>query len=384
MGGMALSVRAARSGRASLFALCGTCFGAEGVLRRAQPPFRSREEFPRRDAGAGAAGQRREIFLAPAISAARPRQRRAVPRRRQRRISHGVVHRESALRADRQSRPIVASTPRDPRARPHHARRLPSPDAMPWNERTEGGRVVTPTSAPGSLLVIVPAYNEEAAIASVVREIQESIPGVPVLVIDDCSVDSTVQKAQAAGAEVLPAPHHLGLGGCVQAGYKLAYELGYEYVIRVDGDGQHDAHDIPRIFERLKQSGKEMVIGSRFVEESGQRTGLVRSLGIRFFRLVLRPILGTTVYDPTSGFVGVNRRALDVFSRSFPLEYPEIEALVVLQRRQFSFEEVPCKFRPRTTGRTSITPVKSLYYIVHVLLGVFVNVLKFERRLHRK
>ena len=255
---------------------------------------------------------------------------------------------------------------------------------MPRNERTEGGRVVTPTSAPGSLLVIVPAYNEEAAIAGVVREIQESIPGVPVLVIDDCSVDSTVQKAHAAGAEVLPAPHHLGLGGCVQAGYKLAYELGYEYVIRVDGDGQHDAHDIPRIFERLKQSGKEMVIGSRFVEESGQRTGLVRSLGIHFFRLVLRPILGTTVYDPTSGFVGVNRRALDVFSRSFPLEYPEIEALVVLQRRRFSFEELPCKFRSRTTGRTSITPVKSLYYIVHVLLGVFVNVLKFERRLHRK
>ena len=97
----------------------------------------------------------------------------------------------------------------------------------------------------------------------------------------------------------------------------------------------------------------------------------------------LAPRLVDQVFDPTSGFVGVNRRALDVFSRSFPLEYPEIEALVVLHRRRFRFEEVPCKFRPRTTGRSSITPVKSLYYIVHVLLGVFVNVLKFERRLHR-
>ncbi|HEV2446015.1 MAG TPA: hypothetical protein VGS58_08840, partial [Candidatus Sulfopaludibacter sp.] len=84
--------------------------------------------------------------------------------------------------------------------------------------------------------------------------------------------------------------------------------------------------------------------------------------------------------DPTSGFVGVNRRALDVFSRSFPLEYPEIEALVVLQRRRFRFVEVPCKMRPRTTGRSSITAAKSLYYIAHVLLGVFVNVLKFEGR----
>jgi hypothetical protein len=123
-----------------------------------------------------------------------------------------------------------------------------------------------------------------------------------------------------------------------------------------------------------------MVIGSRFAQENGSSTGAVRGLGIRFFRAVLRPILGKPVHDPTSGFVGVNRRALDVFSRSFPLEYPEIETLVVLQRRRFRFEEVPCKMRPRTTGRSSITAVKSLYYIVHVLLGVFVNVLKFDGR----
>ena len=145
---------------------------------------------------------------------------------------------------------------------------------------------------------------------------------MPVLVIDDCSPDDTIAAARGAGAEVLPLPHHLGLGGCVQAGYKLAYELGFQYVIRVDGDGQHDARDIPRILERLKDSGCEMVIGSRFVEENGSRTGAVRSLGIRFFRLVLRPILGKPVHDPTSGFVGVNRRALGVFSRSFPAGIP--------------------------------------------------------------
>jgi glycosyltransferase involved in cell wall biosynthesis len=236
---------------------------------------------------------------------------------------------------------------------------------------------------PHRLLVIVPALNEAGAIGKVVREVKECVPGTPVLVIDDSSTDSTIQFAREAGAEVLPMPHHLGIGGCVQAGYKLAYELGFEYVIRVDGDGQHDPRDIPRILERLKKSGAEMVIGSRFVSENGQRTGAVRSIGIRFFRMVLRPILGKPVYDPTSGFVGVNRRALDVFSRSFPLDYPEIEALVVLQRRRFRFEEVPCRFRPRTTGRSSITAMKSVYYIVHVLLGVFVNVLRYDRRFHR-
>jgi glycosyltransferase involved in cell wall biosynthesis len=234
-----------------------------------------------------------------------------------------------------------------------------------------------------SLLVIVPALNEEAAIGNVVRDIHLHVPGVPVVVIDDCSSDRTKAVAREAGAEVLPMPHHLGLGGCVQAGYKLAYELGFQYVIRVDGDGQHDARDIPRVFEKLKSTGCEMVIGSRFVGDNGSRTGTLRSLGILFFRMVLRPVLGKDVRDPTSGFVGVNQRALNVFRDSFPLEYPEIEALVVLQRRRFRFEEVPCKMRPRTTGRSSITALKSLYYVVHVLLGVFVNVLKFDRRYHR-
>jgi glycosyltransferase involved in cell wall biosynthesis len=232
----------------------------------------------------------------------------------------------------------------------------------------------------GSLLILIPAFNEEGAVGGVVREVQAVMPGVPVLVVDDSSTDSTVTRAREAGARVLELPHHLGLGGCVQAGYRLAFELGYEYVIRVDGDGQHDPRDIPRIFETLEKEGCEMVIGSRFVDGNGVHFGPLRAVGIAFFRAVLRPILGKPVRDPTSGFVGVNRTALAVFSRSFPLEYPEIEALVVLQRRRFRFVEVPCRMRPRQTGRSTITAMKSLYYIVHVLLGVFVNVLMFERR----
>lgn len=235
-------------------------------------------------------------------------------------------------------------------------------------------------STPDSLLIIVPAFNEAAAIGQVVREIHEAVPGVPVLVIDDCSLDGTALVARAAGAEVLSLPHHLGLGGAVQAGYKLAYELGFQYVIRIDGDGQHDPKYIPKILEALRTSSCQMVIGSRFADGGLNHSSIVRALGIRFFRLVLRPILGKPVRDPTSGFVGVNRAALEVFSKSFPLEYPEIEALVVLQRKAFQFVEVPCQMRRRLAGRSTITALKSLYYILHVLLGVFVNVLKYERK----
>jgi glycosyltransferase involved in cell wall biosynthesis len=236
------------------------------------------------------------------------------------------------------------------------------------------------------LLIVIPAYNEQDAIGAVIQGIRTAVPGVPILLLDDCSNDATVAVARAAGVDVLSLPHHLGLGGLVQTGYKLAFSLGYQYVIRVDGDGQHDPQDIPRIYEKLRTSGAEMVIGCRTnSQEPGNsgnkwKTGIIRRLGIVFFRAVLRPILGRTVHDPTSGFVGVNRAALQVFAASFPLEYPEIEALVVLQRRRFRFDEVPVKMHPRRTGRSSITPYKSLYYIVHVLLGVFVNILKYEGR----
>lgn len=228
------------------------------------------------------------------------------------------------------------------------------------------------------LMIIVPALNEEGAIGGVVHSIRAVMPGVPVLVIDDYSSDATALTAANAGAEVVRLPVHLGVGGCVQTGYKLAYELGYEYVIRVDGDGQHEAADIPKIMNALIETRADVVIGSRFIEDGGEHTSFARFLGISFFRVLLRIILGSPIYDPTSGFVGVNSRALQVFSRSFPLAYPEIEVLVILQRKRFRFHEVSCRMKPRLTGKSSITPYKSLRYMLHVLLGVFVNVLRFD------
>jgi glycosyltransferase involved in cell wall biosynthesis len=233
-------------------------------------------------------------------------------------------------------------------------------------------------------LILIPAYNEEKAIGFVIQEVREKLGNVPILVVDDCSTDATLTIARQAGADVLSLPFHLGLGGAVQAGYRLAYELGYSFVVRIDGDGQHDPSDVPEILKALRESGCQMVIGSRFLNSDHPHTSLVRRIGTGFFRLVLRPILGKQVRDPTSGFVGVNRQALEVFSRSFPLEYPEIEALVVLQRRAFQFVEVPVRMRPRRAGRSTITALKSVYYIVHVLLGVLVNILKFERRRWKK
>lgn len=235
---------------------------------------------------------------------------------------------------------------------------------------------------PPELLVIIPAFNEQESIAHTLGGIREVLPAVPVLVIDDGSSDETTRVARAEGARVITLPCHLGLGGSVQTGYKYAFEAGFEYVIRMDADGQHDPSDVRRILETLQSRQCPVVLGSRFVGQVWEAGSGPRAVGIRLFRILLRPILGRWVYDPTSGFVGVNRAALQVFSQTFPLEYPEIEMLVVLQRKTFDFVEISCNMRPRYAGKSTLTAVASFYYLVHVLLGVMTNVIRwpFRRR----
>jgi glycosyltransferase involved in cell wall biosynthesis len=234
------------------------------------------------------------------------------------------------------------------------------------------------TSLKPRVIVIIPALNEEDAIGGVVRAVKQVLPETPVLVIDDHSDDRTARVAEDAGADVVRLPAHLGVGGCVRTGYRIALELGYEWVIRIDGDGQHEARDIPRVLEALVSTGADMVIGSRFIAPGEWRSPFARSIGIALFRRLLEPLLGRTISDPTSGFVGINRRALNVFAQRLPHVYPEIGALIMVRRNQFRFHEVPCRMYPRRTGKSSFTFLNSFHYTVHVLLGIFVNALRAE------
>ncbi len=213
-----------------------------------------------------------------------------------------------------------------------------------------------------SLLVIVPAYNEEGAISGVIRSVREVLPGVRIIVIDDGSWDNTARVAERGGADVFRLPHHLGLGGAVPTGYRFAFEHDYQRVVRVDGDGQHNPADIRKLLEAMDQGDYDMVTGSRFLVPNGYPTRTMRRFGSLLFSWILRPILGKRMTDPTSGFVAVNRKALEVFSLSFPLEYPEIEALVVLKRKELRFSEVPTNMLPRRSGQSTINGWTAVYY----------------------
>jgi len=224
-------------------------------------------------------------------------------------------------------------------------------------------------------LAIVPAYNEEEAIAPTIASIHRWAPGFDVLVVDDGSTDKTGERAAAAGAKVLRMPYNLGIGGGMQAGYVYAKENGYQVAVQIDGDGQHDPRQIGDLLECLEANPElNMVTGSRFLDPGGGgfRSSAARRVGIRIFARVLSSITGQKVTDPTSGFRMTDRRGIELFANDYPIDYPEVEAIMLMHTHRLRSREIPVVMAARLTGESTISHVGSVYYMVKVLLAVFV------------
>ncbi len=230
------------------------------------------------------------------------------------------------------------------------------------------------------VLVIIPAYNEEQSIAGVISSIKEKAPDVDILVVNDGSSDRTAEVAEALGVTVLSHPFNLGIGATMQTGYKYARLKGYDVAVQVDADGQHPADQIKELVDTLIEKGADLVVGSRFLGRGDYRPSIARSTGIAFFSKVISFILKEKVTDTTSGFRAANRRCIEFFSRIYPDDYPEAEALVLLHKKGFSIIEVPVRMSERTGGRSSITPLRSVYYMIKVMLAIFVDLLKKVER----
>jgi len=229
-------------------------------------------------------------------------------------------------------------------------------------------------------LAIVPAKNEEGAIASTVAQLHRWAPDFDILVVDDGSTDATSQRAREARARVLRLPFNLGIGGAVQAGYLYALENDYQVAVQVDGDGQHDPRHIDDLLARLQGDPQlNLVTGSRFLQrDGGYRSSASRRLGARIFSAVVSLITRQRVTDPTSGFRMADRRGIELFARDYPHDYPEVEAILLMHAHRLRSCEVPVRMRPRTSGVSALSSTQPIYYMVKVLLAVFVGL--FRRR----
>jgi glycosyltransferase involved in cell wall biosynthesis len=239
-----------------------------------------------------------------------------------------------------------------------------------------------PVTAPAGLaglrrVAIVPALNEEATVPHVIDELRAFDPGLDIVVIDDGSRDGTVEAAEARGARVLRLPFNLGIGGAVQTGFRFAFENDYDIAVRVDGDGQHDPSQLGLVLAPVLAGEADITVGSRFAASAGgYRSSRSRRIGIRVLAWTVSRIVGQRVTDTTSGFQALNRRGIALFAADYPHDYPEVEATVMVFRHRLRLTEVPVTMRERGGGRSSITALRSVYYMVKVLLAIFVGLFR--------
>jgi glycosyltransferase involved in cell wall biosynthesis len=227
-------------------------------------------------------------------------------------------------------------------------------------------------------IAIVPAYNEERNIGRVVDELRAFDAELDVVVVSDGSVDRTAEVAAEHGAHVVQLPFNLGIGGAVQTGFQYAHENGYELVVRCDGDGQHDPSELPKVLAPVLAGEADIAVGSRFTGGDGYRSSATRRIGIRLLALIVSAIARQRVTDTTSGFQALNRKALDLFAADYPHDYPEVEGMVMTIKHRLRLTEVPVTMREREHGQSSITALRSIYYMAKVFVALFVGL--FRRR----
>lgn len=228
------------------------------------------------------------------------------------------------------------------------------------------------------ILLIIPAYNEEANILKTYQTIQqynkENKKDYDVIVINDGSTDETKKICEKNKIPTVNLIHNLGIGGAVQTGYKYAYTKDYDIAIQFDGDGQHDVNYVEKIISPILENKADFVIGSRFVENLSKfKTSGARRMGIGVLSFFIKLSCGLKVYDTTSGFRASNKEIIANFAKSYPLEYPEPITTVELVKRKYRIKEIAVNMKEREGGRSSIHTWKNVYYMINVCLSILIT-----------
>lgn len=231
----------------------------------------------------------------------------------------------------------------------------------------------------GKILVLIPCYNEEQNIVNTVECLKAACPEVDFLVINDCSTDGSAALLQSRGYPYLDLPVNLGIGGGVQCGYRYATRYGYDVAVQMDGDGQHDPAYLEEIVRPVLNGECDMCIGSRFIKKEGFQTSFMRRVGIRFLSGMIRLLCGRKVLDVTSGFRATNAEMTAFFARHYATDYPEPEAILAASLAGYRVGEAPVVMHERLGGVSSISAVKSVYYMVKVSLSLVIDRLAIKR-----
>lgn len=225
-------------------------------------------------------------------------------------------------------------------------------------------------------MILIPAFNEARRISKVIASIVSVIPDADIVVVDDGSRDGTAFIARQAGAIVIIHPFNMGYGAAIQTGYKYSKSKGYDFLVQLDADGQHDTTCIPVVLAPVIAGTADIAIGSRFLGSSYQPP-LARRMGMTLFRWIVSIVIGKQVTDTTSGFQAFNRKVVDLFcSDVFPVDYPDADMLIMLHRVGFRITEVPVRMFENSEGKSMHSGLKPFYYMFKMLLSICVTLMR--------
>ncbi len=227
-------------------------------------------------------------------------------------------------------------------------------------------------------LIIVPSYREENNIVRVLQGLEKHAPGIDVLMIIDGSKDRTEEIVSFNDYDSVVHPFNMGYGVAIQTGYKYAVKNGYDIVIQIDGDGQHDPKYIKPMMEALENSDADVIIGSRFLKGGGYDVPITRKIGIKFFSKIASLITKQKISDSTSGFQVLNRKVFKFFSKvdNFPYDYPDADMIITLIFAGFKVREIPVIMYDRMNGKSMTTGLKTIIYVIQMLISILITVLR--------
>lgn len=226
------------------------------------------------------------------------------------------------------------------------------------------------------ILIIIPAYNEEKSILNTITNVEsygeQSEYEIDYIVINDGSTDGTKSLLESQHKNVINLVANLGIGGAVQTGYKYAALNNFDVAVQFDGDGQHDIKSLVNLIEPIISGEANFTLGSRFVSNSPSefKSSQLRQFGIKIISSLIKLVSGTKIYDVTSGYRAVDRNIIDLFCQQYPIKYPEPETLVRVVKKNFRLVEVPANMFERQAGSSSITPIKSIVYMIEVCYSI--------------
>ena len=227
-----------------------------------------------------------------------------------------------------------------------------------------------------NIMVLIPAYNEEKNISSVIQETKLHLPEAHIVVINDGSTDRTQKILEKTkDITVLNHPFNVGIGGAISTGFHFFLRNNFDYLIRIDGDGQHVPSQAPDVLKPILENKADAVIGSRFLEKKGYQSSFTRKGGIKLLYALSAFILKKKITDNTSGFKAYNRKAVELVVEDYPADYPEPIEVYLIMKKGLQIIEVPVTMRERQSGITSIGILDTYYYLIKVLLTIFIHFL---------